>query len=97
VIARGVVPTDARALTEFVHGMLGAVHVVIEEGTQAQWLHDRMAQLVDRVMVCDRHGTARQGNKGDQVDADQLSELFRQGGLRAVYPAQSPVRLPTLS
>jgi transposase len=30
-------------------------------------------------------GKARQGNKGDQVDADQLSELLRRGGLRAVY------------
>ena len=27
----------------------------------------------------------REGNKGDQVDADQLSELLRRGGLRAVY------------
>src|SRR5438128_7172220 len=30
-------------------------------------------------------GTPRQGNKGDQVDADQLSELLRRGALRAVY------------
>jgi transposase len=28
---------------------------------------------------------ARQGNKGDQVDADRLSELLRLGGLRPVY------------
>ena len=27
-------------------------------------------------------GAARQGNKGDQVDADQLSELLRRGALR---------------
>src|SRR5688572_15655663 len=53
VIARGVVPTEAHALTEFVHGMRGTVHVVFEEGTQAQWLHDLMAPLVDRVVVCD--------------------------------------------
>ena len=36
VIARGVVPTDAHALTEVVHGMRGSVHMVFEEGTQAQ-------------------------------------------------------------
>ena len=30
-------------------------------------------------------GAPRQGNKGDQVDADQLSELLRRGALRAVY------------
>jgi transposase len=85
VIARGILPTEERAITEFVRGMRGAVHVVFEEGTQAQWLHDLVAPLVARVVVCDRRGEARQGNKGDQVDADQLSELLRRGGLRAVY------------
>jgi hypothetical protein len=40
---------------------------------------------VDRVVVCDRRGEARQGNKGDFVDADQLSEVLRRGGLRPVY------------
>jgi hypothetical protein len=65
--------------------MRGAVHVAFEEGTQAQWLHDLLAPLADRVIVCDRRGEPRPGNKGDQVDADQLSELLRRGGLRAVY------------
>ncbi len=85
VIARGIVPTEKHAITEFVQGMRGAVHVVFEEGTQAQWLHDLLAPLVERVVVCDRRGEARQGNKGDQVDADQLAELLRRGGVRAVY------------
>ncbi len=85
VIARSVLPTDGAAITEFLRGMRGAVHVAIEEGTQAQWLHDLLVPLVDRVIVCDRRGAPRQGNKGDQVDADQLSELLRRGGLRAVY------------
>ncbi len=85
VIARSVVPTDPSALTEFVRGMRGARHVTFEEGTQAQWLYELLAPLVDRVVVCDRRGAPRQGNKGDQVDADQLSELLRCGALRAVY------------
>jgi transposase len=85
VIARSVLPTEAAALLEFFRGMRGAIHVTFEEGTQAQWLHDLLAPLVDRVVVCDRRGQPRQGNKGDQVDADQLSELLRRGGLRAVY------------
>jgi len=85
VIARSVLPTDHASITEFMRGMRGAVHVVFEEGTQAQWLHDLLAPVVDRVVVCDRRGSPRQGNKGDQVDADQLSELLRRGGLRAVY------------
>ena len=85
VIARSVLPTDGGAITEFVRGMRGAVHVALEEGTQAQWLRDLLAPLVDRVVVCDRRGAPRQGNKADQVDADQLSEQLRRGGLRAVY------------
>ncbi len=90
VIARTVVPTEAPALVEFFRGMRGAVHVVFEEGTQAQWLHELVAPLVDRVVVCDQRGRSRHGNKGDQVDADQLSELLRRGGLRAVYHGSPP-------
>src|SRR2546430_5258907 len=82
VIARGVLPTDGAVITEFVRGMRGAVHVALEEGTQAQWLHDLLAPLVDRVVVCDRRGAPRQGNKADQGDADQLSQQLRPGGPR---------------
>jgi hypothetical protein len=85
VIARSVLPTEAAALLEFVRGMRGAIHVAFEEGTQAQWLHELLVPQVDRVVVCDRRGEARQGNKGDFVDADQLSEVLRRGGLRPVY------------
>jgi len=85
VIARTVLPTEAAALLECVGGMRGAIHVAFEEGTQAQWLHELLTPRVDRVVVCDRRGDPRQGNKGDFVDADQLSEGLRRGGLRAVY------------
>jgi hypothetical protein len=30
-------------------------------------------------------GNVKKGNKGDQVDADQLSEQLRRGGLRSAY------------
>jgi hypothetical protein len=56
VIARSVLPAEGVALTEFVRGMRGAVHVAFEEGTQAQWLHDLLTPLVHRVVVCDRRG-----------------------------------------
>jgi len=85
VIARTVLPTEEPAIVEFFRGMRGAVHVALEEGTQAQWLHDVLVPLVDQVVVCDRRGERQQGNKGDQVDADALSELLRRGSLRAVY------------
>lgn len=56
--------------------MRGTIHVAFQEGIQAQWLHDLLVPVVDRVIVCDRRGQPRQGNKGDHGDADQLSELL---------------------
>lgn len=85
VIARAVLPTEEPALVEFLGGMRGAVQVALEEGTQAQWLYDLLEPLVERVVVSDRRGEARRGNKGDQVDADDLSELLWRGALRSVY------------
>ena len=85
VIARSVVETSDASIREFFSAMAGSVHVVFEEGTQAQWLYDLLSPRVDRVIVCDRRGEKRSGNKGDQVDADELSEQLRCGGLRAVY------------
>ena len=61
------------------------MHVALEEGTQAQWLHELLSPLVDRVLVCDRRGDARRGTKGDQADADALADALRRGGLRAGY------------
>lgn len=85
VIARSVLPTEEGVFLEFFGGMRGSIHVALEEGTQAQWLHDLLVPVADRVVVCDRRGESRQGNKGDRVDADELSELLRRGALRAVY------------
>jgi transposase len=85
IIARTVLPTEAHALVEFVVGMRGSRHVAFEEGTQAQWLHELLSPLVDQVLVCHRRGEKRAGNKADKLDAEQGSELLRQGSLRAVY------------
>jgi len=89
VLARVVFPTEEEAITEFLKGMRGSVHVALEEGTQAQWLHDLMVSLVDRVVVCDRRGESRHGNKADQGDADYLSDQLRRNGLRAVYHGET--------
>lgn len=85
VIARSVIPTEAGPLFEYIRGMRGAIHVALEEGTQAQWLHDLLAPAVHRVIVCDRRGESKRGNKADGLDADELSDLLRCGRLRAVY------------
>ena len=88
VIARSILPTEAATLVEFIRGMRGSIHVAFEEGTQAQWLHDLLAPVVDRVIVCDRRGEHR-GNKADQADADKLSQRLLNGDLRAVYHGSS--------
>jgi len=85
VMARGILPTEEAAIVEFLRGMRGSMHVAFEEGTQAQWLPDLLVPLVHRVVVCDRRGERRQGNKGDRVDAGELSDRLRRGALRSVY------------
>ena len=85
IIARAILPTEAGPLLEYFRGLRGTLHVAFEEGTQAQWLHDLLAPVVDRVLVCDRRGEPTRGTKADQRDADELSDLLRCGRLRAVY------------
>jgi len=85
VIARSILATDGHAIREFFAGMRGTIHVAFEEGTQAQWLYDLLTPQVDRVLVCDRRGEKRTGNKADRVDADGISEQLRCGTLRSVY------------
>jgi hypothetical protein len=85
LIARPIVPTEAKALTELFGSMRGTIHVALEEGTQAQWLSEVLGPLADRVVVCDRRGENQKGNKNDKLDAKRGSELLRLGALRAVY------------
>lgn len=85
VIARSILPTEREALIEFFRGMRGSIQLAFEEGTQAQWLHNLLSPMVDHVVVCDRRGEKRAGNKGDQVDADVLSDRLRRGDLKGVY------------
>jgi transposase len=92
VLARSILPTEAEPLLEYFRGLRGAIHVAFEEGTQAQWLHDLLAPVVDHVLVCNRRGDPNWRNKADQADADELSDLLRCGRLRAVYHG-SPHRL----
>jgi hypothetical protein len=61
------------------------VHVALEEGTQAQWLHDLLAPVVAGVVLCDRRGQGSHGSKADQSDAEQLAELLRQGAWRRCH------------
>jgi transposase len=85
LIWRGIFATEEAAVLEFFRGIRGAVHVAFEEGTQAQWLYDLLKPRVHRVVVCDRRGEKKQGNKDDDADAERLSDDLLRGRLRAVY------------
>jgi transposase len=85
IILRDIFPTEEAAVLAFFRGMQGSTHVAFEEGTQAQWLYDLLVRRVARVIVCDRRGEAKHGNKADDPDAARLSDRLRKGDLRAVY------------
>jgi transposase len=58
-------------------GISGEVHVTLEEGNCAAWLHDLLLPYVNRVIVCDprKNALLKQGNKSDKIDARKLAEL----------------------
>jgi hypothetical protein len=89
VVMRATVPTDAEAVVGLIRGLGSRVHVALEEGTQAQWLHDLLKPHAERVVVCNIRGRGEAGNKSDQLDADRLSELLRLGALKPVYHGAS--------
>lgn len=85
ILARSIFATNEEAILEFFGGIRGTVHIAFEEGTQAQWLYDLLKPRVHRVVVCDRRGEKKQGNKGDDPDAERLSDDLLRGRLREVY------------
>lgn len=88
---RATVATEASAILGLVKGLGPRVHVVFEEGTQAQWLHDLLQPHAERVVVCNVRGRSETTNKSDRIDADWLSEQLRLGALKSVYHGASSV------
>lgn len=82
---RATIPTEAKAITKFVRGVGPCVRVALEEGTQAQWLHDLIMPIAEDVIVCSARGRSEVEKKSDQIDADRLSELLRLGALKPVF------------
>ncbi len=84
---RATVPTERTAIVNLVRGAGRHVHVALEEGTQAQWLHDLLVPIAERVVVCSTRGRSEVAKKSDQLDADRLSELLRLGAVTPVFHA----------
>lgn len=86
-IMESIVETKAATLVEFVKGLRGTIHLTFEEGTQSAWLYDLLKPHVAECMVCNprQNKLLEEGNKGDRIDVQKLSELLYLGALRPVY------------
>ncbi len=94
---RATVPTERTAIINLVRNAGPHVHVAVEEGTQAQWLHDVLVPVAERVVVCSTRGRSEVAKKSDRIDADRLSELLRLGAVTPVYhPAEDATTLREL-
>lgn len=86
-IMESIVETKATTLLEFVKGLSGTIHLTLEEGTQSAWLYDLLKPHVAECVVCNprKNKLLEEGNKGDRIDVQKLSELLYLGSLRPVY------------
>ncbi len=82
---RATVPTRPREILDLLRAAGARVHVIFEEGAQAQWMHDLLEPHVERVVVFNPRGREVRGNKSDRIDADRLSELLRTGSPKTSY------------
>jgi hypothetical protein len=66
-----ILETKAETILQFIQGLRGSLHVTLEEGTCAAWLHDLLKPHVAAVLVCDsrKNAAMKAGNKNDRADA----------------------------
>jgi len=86
--------TKAATILQFIHGLRGSLHVTLEEGTCAAWLHDLLKPHVTEVLVCDprKNMAMKTGNKNDRSDARKLAELLYLDKLHPVYHGETGIR-----
>ena len=53
LVLEAILETKSEAILQFLRGLRGSLHVTLEEGTWAAWLHDLLLPHVTRVVVCD--------------------------------------------
>jgi transposase len=94
LVMEAILETKAETILQFIHGLRGSLHVTLEEGTCAAWLHDLLKPHVARVLVCDlrKNASMKAGNKNDRADARKLAELLYLNKLHAVYHSQTGIR-----
>src|ERR1035437_7053159 len=89
-----IIETKAATILQFIHGLRGSLHVTLEEGTCAAWLHDLLKPHVTKVLVCDprKNALLKAGNKNDRADARKLAELLYLNKLHPVYHGSAGIR-----
>jgi transposase len=92
LMTQAVIRTDARAVSDFLRGISGQVHLTFEEGCSAQWMYELTRALVSKLVVCNPRHSSSRGNKSDLLDALRLAQLLRAGLLKAVYHGSSPTQ-----
>ena len=94
LVMEATLETKAETILQFLRGLRGSLHVTLEEGTWATWLHDLLKPHVTRVLVSDprKNDLGRDGNRNDRRDARELAELLYRdkgeiGVSRRAWPA----------
>jgi transposase len=89
-----ILETKAETILQFIHGLRGSLHVTLEEGTCAAWLHDLLKPHVTQVLVCDprKNALIKAGNKSDRTDARKLADLLYLNKLNPVYHGETGIR-----
>jgi transposase len=95
LLMEAILETKAETVLQFIHGLRGSLHVTLEEGTCAAWLHDVLKPHVTEVLVCDprKNALLKSGNKNDRIDARKLADLLRTGLLSPVYHGEHGIRV----
>lgn len=91
LLMQSVLMTAPAAIVGFIRGISGTVHVTLEEGTHAAWLHGLLKPYVAEVLVCNprKNALLKSGSKSDRIDARKLADLLRAGLLARVYHDES--------
>jgi transposase len=94
LLMEAVLETKAETILQFLRGLHGSLHVTLEEGTCAAWLHDLLKPHVAHVLVCDprKNALIKAGNKSDRIDARKLADLLYLNKLSPVYHGETGMR-----
>src|ERR1700730_9647309 len=94
LVMEAILETKAETILQFIRGLRGSLHVTLEEGTCAAWLHDLLKPHGAQVLVCDprKNASMKAGNKNDRADARNLAELLYLDKLSPVYHGETGIR-----